>query len=97
MEHSVKEVFEMHAIVKGQVQGVGFRAMTRYYATGLGLTGTVCNLGDGTVEIYAHGSKKKLEELMQKLKEEAFPGSIEENSIEFFPVEKPHEDFRIIR
>lgn len=96
MEHSSKDVYEMHAIVKGSVQGVGFRAMTRYYASGLGITGTVRNLPDGAVEIYAHGSKKRLEELMQKLKDEAFPGKIEEHSIDFFPVQKLHEEFRII-
>lgn len=96
MEHSAKDIYEMHAIVKGNVQGIGFRAMTRYYATGLGITGTVRNLVDGTVEIYAHGSKKRLEELIQKLKEEIFPGQIEEAAIEFFPIETPHEDFRII-
>lgn len=96
MEHSAKDIYEMHAIVKGNVQGVGFRAMTRYYATGLEVTGTVRNLVDGTVEICAHGSKKRLEELMQKLKDEAFPSQIEEASIAFFPVEYPHEDFRII-
>lgn len=86
----------MHAIVKGRVQGVGFRAMTRYYAMSLGLTGSVRNLPDGTVEIYAHGSKKRLEEFMQKLKEETSPGQIEEASIDYFPIENPHEDFRII-
>lgn len=96
MEHSALDVYEMHAIVKGNVQGVGFRAMTRYYATSLGLTGTVRNLDDGTVEIYAHGSKRRLEELVQRLKEEASPGQVEEATIEFFPIETPHEDFRII-
>ena len=96
MEHSSKDLYEMHAVVKGSVQGVGFRAMTRYYASGLGVTGTVKNLPDGTVEICAHGSKKRLEELMKKLQEEAFPDKIEENAIDFFPVEKLHEDFRII-
>jgi acylphosphatase len=96
MEHSAKDVYEMHVIVKGNVQGVGFRALTRYFATGLGITGTVRNLADGTVEIYAHGSKKRLEELMQKLKEETTPGQIEVAVIEYFPIESPHEDFRII-
>lgn len=96
MEHSAKDIYEMHAIVKGHVQGVGFRATTRYYATGLGVTGTVRNRVDGTVEICAHGSKKRLEELIQKLKEEAFPAQIEEASIEFFPIQTPHGDFRII-
>ncbi len=96
MEHSARDLYEMHAIVRGNVQGVGFRAMTRYYAMGLRLTGTVRNLIDGTVEIYAHGSKKRLEELMQKLKEETFPGQIEEAAIQFFPIDTPHDDFRII-
>ncbi len=96
MEHSAQDVYEMHAIVKGNVQGVGFRALTRYYATSMGLTGTVRNLPDGTVEIYAHGSKKRLEDLIQRLKQETFPGEIEEAAIEFFPIEAPHEDFRIL-
>lgn len=96
MEHSVKDVYEMHAIVKGRVQGVGFRAMTRYWALGFGLTGSVRNLYDGSVEIYAHGSKKRLEEFFQKIKEEVPAGNIAESSIEFFPIENPHEDFRII-
>lgn len=96
MEHSGKDIYEMHAIVKGNVQGVGFRAMTRYYAARLGITGTVRNLVDGSVEIYAHGSKQRLEELMSKLKEEAFPGHIEENSMDFFLIEAAHENFRII-
>lgn len=96
MEHSAQDVYEMHAIVKGNVQGVGFRAMARYYATTMGITGTVRNLPDGTVEIYAHGSKKKLEEMMESLKQEAGPAQIKEATIEYFPIENPHEDFRII-
>lgn len=96
VEHSTQDIYEMHVIVKGSVQGVGFRSLTRYYAQGLGLTGTVRNLPDGSVEIYAHGSKKHLEELMQKLKEETAPGQITEAAIDFFPIEHPHEDFRIV-
>lgn len=96
MEHSIADIYEMHAVVRGQVQGVGFRAMTRYYATELGVTGTVKNLVNGNVEIYAQGSKKRLEELMKKLKEEAFPDQIQEETIEFFPINSPHKDFRIV-
>ncbi len=96
MEHSAKDIYEMHVIVKGNVQGVGLRAMTRYYATNMEITGTVRNLPDGTVEIHAHGSKKRLEELMQRIKEEMGPAHIEEAIIEYFTIEIPHEDFRII-
>jgi acylphosphatase len=93
MEHSSHELFEMHAIVKGNVQGVGFRALTRYHAMDLGLKGTVKNLHDGTVEIYAQGSRRRLEDLIQKLKSEL---PMEEASLEFFPIENPHQDFRIV-
>lgn len=96
MEHSAKDVYEMHVIVKGKVQGVGLRAMTRYYATNMEITGTVRNLPDGTVEIHAHGSKKRLEELMQRITEEMGSAHIEKAIVEYFPIEIPHEDFRII-
>jgi acylphosphatase len=96
MEHSSKESYEMHAIIRGHVQGVGFRALTHYRAIGLGLTGSVRNLSDGTVEIYAQGSKQRLEELIQHLKEEMAPGQIEETTIQYFPIDKTHENFRIL-
>ena len=96
MEHSSQEVYEMHAVVKGNVQGVGFRAMTRYYATSLGITGTVRNLMDGSVEIYAHGPKKRLEDLMSRLKQENGLAQIEHASVEYFPIKTPHADFQII-
>jgi acylphosphatase len=96
MEHSAQDTYEMHAIVKGKVQGIGFRSMTRYYAQSLGLLGTVRNLSDGTVEIHAQGTKEHLENLIAQLKLELDPGQIEEAVIEYFPIVSPHEDFRIL-
>lgn len=96
MEHSAHETFEMHAIVRGNVQGVGFRWTTRHHALGLGIKGTVQNLPDGSVEIYAQGQRERLQKLIDRLNEEATPGQIVEVSIEYFPIETPHDDFRII-
>lgn len=96
MEHSSQDVYEMRALVKGRVQGVGFRSTTRYYALNLGIKGSVRNLSDGRVEIYAQGSKESLEELIQRLQEEAGPGQVDEVSIEYFPIELPQSDFRIL-
>ena len=39
--------------VEGRVQGVAFRYLTSREALRLGITGTVKNLPDGSVEIYA--------------------------------------------
>ncbi|MDR1727045.1 MAG: acylphosphatase [Acidobacteriota bacterium] len=50
-----------HIVVHGRVQGVGFRYFTRAVGTGLGLTGTVGNLDDGTVEIVAEGGARALD------------------------------------
>lgn len=60
---------ELHAIVKGRVQGVCFRATVSDLAHELDLTGTVQNLSDGTVEVYAQGAKADLDQLLKQLKE----------------------------
>jgi acylphosphatase len=50
-------------VVRGSVQGVGFREFARRRAQELGVTGTVRNLDDGTVEVIASGSKAQLDAL----------------------------------
>lgn len=62
-----EEIIEIHSLVKGQVQGVGFRATARYTAQGLGLKGSVRNLPNGSVEIYVQGSKKEIDTFFQRL------------------------------
>jgi acylphosphatase len=50
-------------IVRGRVQGVGFRFFVLRCATGIGVRGHVRNLGDGGVEVVAAGSRRQLDEL----------------------------------
>jgi len=50
----------LHAVVRGLVQGVGFRATTFDEARRLGLAGWVRNRVDGTVEVLAEGAEPKL-------------------------------------
>jgi acylphosphatase len=45
------------------VQGVGYRAFARVHAQALGVTGTVRNLDDGSVEVIAQGNKEQLDAL----------------------------------
>ena len=54
-------------IVRGRVQGVGFRYFVERAAAELKLTGFVRNLDDGRVEVYATGPADKLAELSQRL------------------------------
>jgi len=53
----------LHAIVRGDVQGVGFRYFVQRKAQQLGLTGWVRNNADGTVEVVAEGARPELNQL----------------------------------
>ncbi|OPL18006.1 MAG: hypothetical protein AVO35_07545 [Candidatus Aegiribacteria sp. MLS_C] len=55
----------VRAVVTGRVQGVCFRAFTRERARGLGVSGFVRNLPDGSVEIVAEGGDGDVEELLR--------------------------------
>lgn len=48
----------------GSVQGVGFRYRAQYAAQSLGLTGWVCNLWNGSVELEAQGDPALLDKLV---------------------------------
>jgi acylphosphatase len=50
-------------LIRGVVQGVGFRHATRREALRLGLRGWVRNRGDGTVEVVAVGDATRLDAL----------------------------------
>ena len=50
----------LHVIVRGEVQGVGFRAFTEREAARHALSGWVRNLRDGGVEAFAEGDEADL-------------------------------------
>ena len=58
------ETHRVRAIVRGRVQGVGFRASTQQEARLLGLSGWVRNLPDGAVELEAEGPRAAVQELL---------------------------------
>jgi acylphosphatase len=64
--HSPEATFR--AVVRGMVQGVGFRFFVVGQARRLGLTGMVRNLPDGRVEALARGPRKDLETLLDALR-----------------------------
>jgi acylphosphatase len=58
----------VHYLVKGRVQGVGFRWFVHHEAAELGLRGWVRNTDEGDVEIVAAGSAEDLAELKDALR-----------------------------
>jgi len=59
--HRLVLVIKARMLVKGILQGVGYRAIVKQAARFLGLKGIVRNLDDGRVEIFCEGSKTSLE------------------------------------
>lgn len=50
-------------VIRGRVQGVGYRFFVEKHAQRIGLRGYAKNLGDGTVEVVAAGTPAALQEL----------------------------------
>ncbi len=71
-------------LVKGIVQGVGFRPFIYRLATRLELTGFVRNRADAVVEILLQGPKDRLDVFLEALKNEKPPmAKIQDVSVEF--------------
>ena len=58
----------LHFLIKGRVQGVGFRWFVHREATELDLRGWVRNTEDGDVEVVATGTPEDLAELRASLR-----------------------------
>lgn len=82
-------------IVRGQVQGVGFRYFTRNKALELQLTGWVRNLPDGSVEIMASGPLRELEQLLQYLRTGPIGSQVDQVDFQWLPEPQVHRGFEI--
>lgn len=59
------EIKRLSIMVRGRVQGVGFRFSTREMARKNGLTGWVRNMSDGSVAIEAQGAQDLLDRFVK--------------------------------
>jgi len=84
-----------HIIVKGLVQGVGYRWFVERHAKQLGLTGYVRNLPDGDVEVVVEGARSLIEELIRELKVGPRFASVEDVRVTWHPYRGKFKDFRI--
>jgi acylphosphatase len=57
------DALRLRAVVRGEVQGVGYRWAVQRQARRLGLTGYAENLPDGSVRVEAEGRPERLDEL----------------------------------
>jgi acylphosphatase len=87
----------VHVVVRGRVQGVGFRWFVQQSASSLDLAGWVRNTPDGSVEVEAEGNPAEVQRLRALLDDGpsgARVESIEEIAVGSEQLERP---FRIKR
>ncbi len=83
------------AIVKGRVQGVGFRAFVKNKASSIGLKGYAKNLPDYSVEVVVEGSEEKLVKLLSMLEKGPILSRVDEVAVEWGMPLKDFRDFSI--
>ena len=85
----------VHIIVKGMVQGVGFRYYTIRKAVELNLTGWVKNLYNGNVEVEAEGERSLIEEFIKDLRTGPPMSSVRDLKIEWLNFENKYTKFDV--
>jgi acylphosphatase len=85
------ETTRLHAVVRGDVQGVGFRWFVQRVAVANGVQGWVANRPDGSVECLAEGPRQDLQRLLEALRRG--PGGAQVEMVDA-SWEKPRGEFR---
>ena len=85
----------LEAVVRGRVQGVGFRYFVLREAARLGLRGWVANEQDGSVRCVAEGPRVALEALLAGLREGPGGAAVRSISEEWQPPAGRFEGFRV--
>ncbi|WP_025289083.1 acylphosphatase [Bibersteinia trehalosi] len=84
-------------LIFGRVQGVGFRFFTWQQAQKIGLSGTVRNREDGSVEVIAQGSEKQLTQLKQWLLQGSRFARVENIIEQEYLTDSLYQQFRVIQ
>jgi acylphosphatase len=76
-------VVRVRAVVHGRVQMVGFRAFVIDHAGDLGLSGTVRNQPDGTLETVLEGTTADVERMLDLLRQGPSHARVERVDVEY--------------
>lgn len=72
-------------VIRGIVQGVGFRASLRYVALENGVSGWVRNRGDGSVEALLEGEEEKLKTVIEWAKRGPLRARVNSVEVKYLP------------
>jgi acylphosphatase len=85
----------LEAVVRGYVQGVGFRAYALRQARALGLTGWVRNDVDGSVHVVAEGDRRDLIALADRLGEGPSEAEVQDVELSWQPYSAGFRNFEV--
>jgi acylphosphatase len=91
------EIQRVHVVVKGRVQGVGFRSHVQYSARQIGVTGWVRNVGYDTVEAAGEGERDRLDRFVQAVKTGPVGAQVDEAQVEWQNATGEWSDFQMRR
>ncbi len=74
---------EIDCVIRGKVQGVGYRLFVKKHADELGLVGNITNEEDGTVNVIAQGGEEVLEKFIEILKKGPYFSRVDELTIDW--------------
>jgi len=86
---------QVHVIISGTVQGVGYRYFVKSWARQFGITGWVGNMADGRVEGIFKGDDRAIENLIEKCRKGPFLSEVKNIDVNDQDTEEVFEDFRI--
>ena len=86
---------EIHCIVKGRVQRVGYRDFVEQYAKEHGLNGWIRNNADGSVESVIQGMPDELKTCIESLNQGSLLARVESMSVDWRTPEKQFSDFSV--
>ncbi len=85
----------LRVVVRGRVQGVGFRWWAQRHGQALGLRGGVFNRSDGGVEVLAEGPRDILDGLLADLREGPSGSSVTAVEADWMTASGAHAGFEI--
>lgn len=86
---------QLHFIVTGFVQGVGYRKFVKHTARALGLTGWVRNNHDGSVEGVVVGQNEKIEKLIKACQKGPLLSEVDNVELEWTEEVEIFEEFEV--
>jgi acylphosphatase len=85
----------LQAVVRGRVQGVGYRAFVLDEASRLGLSGWVANEPDGSVRLQAEGRRDDLDVLVTRLWDGPRAAWVDDVAVTWIAASERDDEFRV--